>query len=184
MTRFYDRNGRPLPLLVWATLLEQATYRQVARDVVASTVDTARGLHVSTIWQGFDATLVAPAGGELIYETVVVGVSSSGAREILCKRWAATEKQALAMHDDSVAWAREQLGPSVVIPDPTVPARSPRWGWAVPSSRHPRERGKCRACGRQIRQTAGGRLTAHGQQSLRPWPRCQGTRMLPTITFE
>lgn len=96
MTDFYDREGKPLELLEWATRYENVKYRRV----IETKLD--HHLRVSTIWVGYDINYPDRRATPLIYETMIFG----GSEDKYCQRWA-TEAAALAGHDQLVAWARD-----------------------------------------------------------------------------
>ena len=63
-TRHFDRDGRPLSLLEWATLYEDMTYRRVAETTLPD------GKWVSTVWLGLDHRF-SEDGPPLTFETMV-----------------------------------------------------------------------------------------------------------------
>ena len=63
---FYDRSGKPMPLLEWATALEDEGVREVAYDLVGD-------IRVSTIWVGMPPPCAPPEDAPLIFETMVFG---------------------------------------------------------------------------------------------------------------
>jgi hypothetical protein len=63
VTRYYDRDGKPMALLEWAKRFEDTDYK-----VVAQTVLPDKTL-VSTVWLGLDHQY--GAGPPLIFETMV-----------------------------------------------------------------------------------------------------------------
>lgn len=182
MTVFWDRNGKPIPRHLWTYLYERREYRTVAQDAVVSTVNTSRGLEVSTIWRGFDHDV--PFFGRsdrpekaLIYQTAVLRGDIYQNREIVRTWPGATEADAHRLHGEAVQWACDRVDTPVVIRVPVVPPR-PLTGWNVPPTR---ERGQCQACRRLIRVTAGGTLILHGQYAENTHPRCRGSRLRPAL---
>jgi hypothetical protein len=135
VTEFWDRDGKPLPLLQWALLYEQPTYRLVARTAVASTLDASPTLQVSTVWIGFDQCIV-PVSARLsgvppaIYQTAALRALTPDAWEITETWLAATEAGARRTHDEAVMWACERVAAPVVQSVPVVPPR-PHCGWTV-----------------------------------------------------
>lgn len=184
MTEFWDRDGHPINLHIWMHLYECGTYRTVARDVAVSTVDTSRGLDISTIWQGFDTGLrhlfFSPDWPEhgFLYETAVLETRIREGRKILETWHGMTEADARRNHDDATRWACGKLDtPTVVIRDHVIPPR-PRAGWNVPARG---ERGPCPACRRRLQLTAAGTVVAHGRDSMHTYPHCRGSRLRPTL---
>lgn len=72
----WDKDGMPIPLLVWARLLEDLNYRRVGFTVVKY------GFRVSTVWLGIDYGFGAR---KLIFETMVFPPHDM--RSLYCKRY-------------------------------------------------------------------------------------------------
>lgn len=72
----WDKDGNPIPLLVWARLLEDMNYRRVGLDTVKY------GFRVSTVWLGIDYGFGAR---KLIFETMVFPPHDT--RSLYCKRY-------------------------------------------------------------------------------------------------
>lgn len=84
-TMFYDRDGLPLDLMVWARKFEDWEYKRVA-------FDEADGVEVSTVWLGLDHNW--GDGRPLIFETMVFGGPHNE------EQWQySTEAEALAGHE-------------------------------------------------------------------------------------
>jgi len=93
----FDRAGKPLPMSLWAMLLEDGLDKRVAETFI----DTDDGeVRVSTIWLGLDMGF--HGGPPLIYETMIFGGRFDHHQE----RWP-TEEAALAGHDQAVALVRD-----------------------------------------------------------------------------
>lgn len=127
MTAFFDRNGVQVPLLTWACLFEERSYRLVARCKVAS---AGSAYLVVTIWTGYDKDLFNPRGQ--IYSTGVF-VATNRSSATLDEVWSTTEANALRAHDQAVRDLCARLVDPVITSQPVVPAR-PRAGWAVQRS--------------------------------------------------
>lgn len=131
---FWARDGKFLPLSVWRWLFTQETYRQVARNVVTSTVHADQGLGVSTAWRGFDPNvpLWSPGPGRpdkgMIFETAVIEGDSWDTARVIESWPAATEAGARRAHDRAVQWACGRLTAPTIHRLPVVPAH-PRDGW-------------------------------------------------------
>jgi hypothetical protein len=101
MSEKYDRQGVPIGLLTWCTLMEDAAYRIVART------DLGDGAFVSTIWLGLNHR--HGEGAPLIFETMVFGMDGSTVvdrwADRICERYS-TEAEALAGHERIVRGAR------------------------------------------------------------------------------
>ncbi len=91
---YYDRAGRPIPMLEWAKLFGDDAYKRVALTHVGD-------VSVSTVWLGLDHGF-GLGGVPLIFETMVFG----GAHDEDQWRWP-TEAAALAGHDQAVAMVRD-----------------------------------------------------------------------------
>lgn len=102
MSRYYDRQGNPLPdphvdmeawIREWASLFEDEDYRRVALTEIGD-------VRISTVWLGIDHNFWGQ-GPPLIFETMVFGGPLDEEQE----RYS-TEAQALAGHDQMVAKVR------------------------------------------------------------------------------
>lgn len=92
----FNRQGQPIPMSVWAMLVENRMDTIVQQDVI----DTDDGpVRVSTIWMGLDMSFVGTI--PLIFETMIFG----GEFDLYQERYA-TEEAALAGHDQAVALVR------------------------------------------------------------------------------
>lgn len=92
---FYDKEGRPIPLMVWASLFGDWEYKCVAETYVGP-------YRVSTIWLGLDHDFFR-TGRPLIFEMMVFG--PEGASDVDCRRYT-TEADALAAHEETVTVIR------------------------------------------------------------------------------
>jgi len=97
---YYDRQGNPIPMLMWAALYEAG--HRVALDVIGDVT-------ISTVWLGLNHNF-SGIGPPLIFETLVFAVDRRplGDLEDHMWRWS-TEVQALAGHDQAVSMVREHL---------------------------------------------------------------------------
>lgn len=82
----WDKDGRPIPLLEWARLIEDPRYRRVGFDTVKY------GFRVSTVWLGIDYGFGVR---RLIFETMVFPPHDT--RSLYCKRYS-TQKEAIEGH--------------------------------------------------------------------------------------
>lgn len=64
---WYDREGRPITMDEWVTLLGDGDYKRVAESNVGE-------FWVSTVWMGLDHDI---SGGKLIFETMVWEVGTA-----------------------------------------------------------------------------------------------------------
>ncbi len=87
----WDKDGRPIPLLLWARLLEDMNYRRVGFDTVKY------GFRVSTVWLGIDYGFGIR---RLIFETMVFPPHDM--RGLYCKRYG-TLAEATRNHNRIVA---------------------------------------------------------------------------------
>lgn len=102
MSRYYDRDGRPIDLWQWSKLMEDREYQ-----VLQHTVVNKRWL-VSTVWLGLDhgfAFLGDPT--PLIFETMVFNARAEAPRDDLEMRRYTTEREALRGHQDMVQLVTE-----------------------------------------------------------------------------
>jgi hypothetical protein len=108
---YYDRGGTPMTLQQWAKMLEDESYRHVARDVIGpeEPLDPAPLITVSTCWGGLNHDW--RSGEPLIYQTVIVGgdYDATGV-------WYATENQARDGHRRIVGELRAGRSPHGLTP--------------------------------------------------------------------
>jgi hypothetical protein len=96
--KYHDREGREIPLLLWAALFEDDDYRIVAETHVNM-------YRVSTCWFGHELGMGFLTGGPpLIFESMVFGPETRG-HAYDCRRYA-TEAQAKAGHEELVTVIR------------------------------------------------------------------------------
>src|SRR5690348_11829956 len=88
MSDKYDKNGKPLSLMAWATLLEDRDYKRVASSQIGQYL-------ISTVWLGLNHNY--DGGKPLIFETMVFGPDD----EEYTERYS-TEAEALAGHKRAV----------------------------------------------------------------------------------
>lgn len=88
MSKYYDKNGKPLTLMQWATLFEDLDYKRIGSD-------EKDGVKVSTVWLGLDHNF--DDGKPLIFETMVFGGKDDQWQE----RWS-TLSEAVAGHQWAV----------------------------------------------------------------------------------
>lgn len=89
MSKFYDRQGNPMPMMEWARRYET---RGDEKRVAESTLPNGRW--VSTVWLGIDHSF--GSGPPLIFETMVFE-SEDDLSELDCERYS-TEAEAVAGH--------------------------------------------------------------------------------------
>jgi len=90
VSRYYDRNGKPMDLMTWATTFEKGD-RHVGNTVIMSQHGAPEGVRVSTVWLGLDHS--DGEGPPLIFETMVFG----GEHDDYTERYS-TETQAKKGH--------------------------------------------------------------------------------------
>jgi hypothetical protein len=94
MSEWYDKEGRPIGMLEWGRLLEDAEYKRVDRTALGD------GREVSTVWLGLDhAALGRGQGTPVIFETMVF---SRDNESLDCRRYSTLE-EAKAGHAQVVA---------------------------------------------------------------------------------
>lgn len=93
MSEYYDRQGKPMELMEWASIFEQRDKKQVAHDLVGH-------VRVSTVWLGLNHAF--GDGPPLIFETLVFG----GSLDMEMDRYS-TEDQALVGHAAMVERVRQ-----------------------------------------------------------------------------
>lgn len=94
----FDRVGKPIPLSLWAMLIENHLDTVVQQDVI----DTDEGeVRISTRWFGIDMGYGFYGVPPLVYETMIFG----GKHDQYQERYP-TEAAALAGHDQAVALVR------------------------------------------------------------------------------
>ena len=64
MSRYYDKQGKPLELMEWAQLFEDNAYRRIAETTLPN------GTWVSTVWLGLDHNF-SGVGSPIMFETMV-----------------------------------------------------------------------------------------------------------------
>lgn len=89
MADYYDRDGRPMTLMEWASAFET---RMEKKRVAETTLPNGRW--VSTVWLGLNHAF--GNGPPLIFETMVFD-THEGMGEVDCERYS-TEAEALAGH--------------------------------------------------------------------------------------
>lgn len=94
---YRDKEGRPIPLLLWAALFEDDEYRIVAETRVNM-------YRVSTCWFGHELGMPLADRAPLIFESMVFGPETRG-HAYDCRRYA-TEAQAKAGHEELVTLIR------------------------------------------------------------------------------
>lgn len=92
MMMHYDKDGLPISMLSWATLMGTESYRVVKQDTAAD------GSWVSTVWMGLNHSTVP--GKLKIFETIVF--SGNDHSNILEGRRYGTLKEALQGHEELV----------------------------------------------------------------------------------
>lgn len=92
-SRWYDRNGEPIPVLVASEYLGDEDYKRVAQDMF---IYDDEPVQVSTVWLGLDHNWW-PDRPSLIFETMIFG----GKLDLQQWRYS-TEEQALAGHQDAL----------------------------------------------------------------------------------
>lgn len=94
-SRWYDRQGEPIPMRVATEYLEDYDYKVVKQDVF---VYDGEPVKVSTVWLGLDHNWM-PEGAPKIFETMIFG----GKLDLDQWRYS-TEEQALDGHDEAVTF--------------------------------------------------------------------------------
>lgn len=96
MIDYYDRNGKRMSLLEWATAIEDPRYRFLASHHVGN-------LWVSTVWMGIDMHAWVDGGPPIIFETIIFEVprGDDGWSMLEMRRYA-TEKEAMVGHTELV----------------------------------------------------------------------------------
>jgi hypothetical protein len=92
-SRWLDRDGEPIPIMVATDLLADYDYKVVKKDVF---IFEEEPVEVSTVWLGLDHNWW-PDRAPMIFETMIFG----GKLDLECWRYA-TEEQARAGHADAV----------------------------------------------------------------------------------
>ena len=97
---YFNRQGEPIPMSVWAMLIENQMDRIVQQD----TIDTDEGpVKVSTVWMGLDMSFgLWDDTTSLIFETMIFGGPADQATDRYAT-WAEAEQG----HERMVAIARE-----------------------------------------------------------------------------
>lgn len=93
MSRYYDRQGKPISMEEWSRFLNDPSYQRVAQT-------TGSGRFVSTVWLGLDHRH-GGGGPPLIFETMVFPIDKNGDveyHELDAERYS-TEEEALAGHE-------------------------------------------------------------------------------------
>lgn len=96
MSRYYDRQGKPMELMEWAAVFESED-NHVANDTIG-------GVRISTVWLGLDHSFTG--GPPLIFETMIFG----GPDDNYTERYS-TEEEAQAGHARIVSAVREGKPP-------------------------------------------------------------------------
>ena len=102
MSRYYDRQGNPITLQIWAQMLEGRDHQRVAETTLPD------GSWVSTVWLGLDHSF--GDGPPLLFETMVFPSRDSQDKpdQQDMDRYT-TEAEAIAGHDAMVAkWRAKQ----------------------------------------------------------------------------
>jgi hypothetical protein len=93
--RYFDRQGNPLQLLEWASMLEANPELRIVEQTAMPD-----GKWISTVWIGINHRFLGE-GPPLIFETMVFP-SQADMGELECRRYA-TEPEARAGHAELVA---------------------------------------------------------------------------------
>lgn len=99
----YDREGTPIPMMVWCKLLADEEYKRVAETQVGP-------YWISTVWLGTDHNF-SRSGPPIIFETMVFASSPDVeglGPDMDCYRWP-TEARALTGHEEVVTLVRATL---------------------------------------------------------------------------
>jgi hypothetical protein len=83
VSRYYDRDGKPMDMMAWARTFEDNAYRTVEQT------DLPNGVLVSTVWLGLDHQF--GDGPPLIFETMVFGDRESG-RDLAQERYSTLDE--------------------------------------------------------------------------------------------
>lgn len=89
---YYDREGKPIPFVVWGELFNDQEYKVVKQDVF---VLGDQPVYVSTVWMGLNHNWM-PGRPPKIFETMIFG------GELDLEQWRyTTEEEALAGHAET-----------------------------------------------------------------------------------
>ena len=111
MPDYYDRAGRPVPLMEYASLMATPDYKRVAYTEVTSSSAPGIKYRVSTVWLGVDHNLLS--GPPHIFETMVFADTPDPERhkgtfnpdpawmDMLCRRYS-NELDAKLGHEETV----------------------------------------------------------------------------------
>ena len=100
MSEFYDRQGNPLGIHQWGSLLKKEEIQRVRETTLSD------GKWISTVWLGLDHNF--GPGPPLIFETMVFTKDGEG-RTLDCERYS-TEQEAIAGHEAMVEkWVSREL---------------------------------------------------------------------------
>ena len=84
MSRYYDKQGKPLELMQWAQLFEDNAYRHIAETTLPD------GTWVSTVWLGLDHNF--GRGVPVIFETMVFPHKDDNSNEQEQERYSTLEE--------------------------------------------------------------------------------------------
>lgn len=93
-SRWYDRDGEPIPIVVGSDYLNDPDYHVLAQDVFMIDDEPVK---VSTVWLGLDHNWM-PGGPLMIFETMIFG-----GRHHMYQRRYSTERQAYEGHIGAVS---------------------------------------------------------------------------------
>ena len=101
-SHWYDRDGEPIPMMVWSDLKEDTEYSVIAKTYYSDGPDKL--IEVSTVWLGLDHNWWPEPHVPIIYETMVFG--NEGMLGDYQERYA-TAEAALEGHQTACAWVLE-----------------------------------------------------------------------------
>lgn len=92
MSKFYDKNGKPISLLEWGRLCENYSYKRIKLSYLK-----AYNKRISTIWLGLDHSF-SDTGKPIIFETMVFSLDKTDFDEQYQERYS-TLKEAIEGHN-------------------------------------------------------------------------------------
>lgn len=92
MSNYFDRTGRPIELLEWARLWEDADYRILHKTDVTPT------LRIVTVWEGFWPYAVLEEGKRIFHTAAIHRLNRDTVTEVEILDWWDTEDEAHAGH--------------------------------------------------------------------------------------
>ncbi|MFF6988378.1 hypothetical protein [Streptomyces sp. NPDC010273] len=137
MPDYYDRTGRPVEMMEWASLFGTPDYKHVAYTEVTSASDPAVKYRVSTVWLGINHNYLN--GPPHIFETMVFADTPDPERyrgvfepdpawmDMLCRRYS-NELDAKLGHQETVILVAATVPDEVISTEYQTPAPPPGAG--------------------------------------------------------